>query len=134
MKNLTNESRYLLYVIRSAVKQQKIDPPSEALDWDEFFALSKKNEIFSLVTTALPTEYLPRDLAQKFDNFTKSEMVRIIAMNNELSTVEKLLNEHGVKIYAAQRLGYSQLVSKTAYASDERCRYSLRCRQTRRCL
>ena len=56
MKNLTNESRYLLYVIRNAVKQQKIDPPSEALNWDEFFALSKKNEIFSLVTTALPTE------------------------------------------------------------------------------
>ena len=64
MKNLTNESRYLLYVIRSAVKQQKIDPPSEALDWDEFFALSKKNEIFSLVTTALPTEYLPREISQ----------------------------------------------------------------------
>lgn len=97
MKNLTNESRYLLYVIRNAVKQQKIDPPSEALNWDDFFALSKKNEIFSLVTTELPTEYLPHDLAQKFDNFTKSEMVRIIAMNNELATVEKLLNEHGVK-------------------------------------
>lgn len=48
MKNLTNESRYLLYVIRNAVKQQKIDPPSEALNWDEFFcSLKEKRDFFA---------------------------------------------------------------------------------------
>lgn len=97
MNNLSNESRYLLYVIRNAVKKQEIEPPSEQLDWESFFALSKKNEIFSLVTFALPSKYLPRDLAQKFDIFTKSETVRRIAMNNELSVIENQLNARGVK-------------------------------------
>lgn len=90
---LDNQSKYLVYVVVNGIKGNKIEKPDFDIDWKRFFSLSKGNEIFSFVNAVLNPDYLPDELAVKFNNFTKSEMVRIIAMNNELSMVEEQLNE-----------------------------------------
>lgn len=94
MSNL--ESKYLTYVVINGIKGNEIEAPDFDINWDSFFSLSKKNEIFSLVNNVVPKEFLPRDLAEKFNAYTKSEMVRIIAMNQELAQIESELNSRNI--------------------------------------
>ena len=91
------ETEYFIYVIRCALKGEAIEPPSEEIDWGSFIALSKKQEAYSIIASALPKEYMPEDKAAELNNYSKSELVRIIAMNSELQTLEDELCENKIK-------------------------------------
>ena len=91
-----SQSRYLIEIIRAALTGSAAPLPPQDMDWQAFFELSKKQEIYSLVAAAVDKSLLPRDIAQQLDNYSKSELVRMIAMQNELAAIKAQLDESGI--------------------------------------
>lgn len=98
MMNINNrETEYLLAVLRAAVKGEKAGEPPEGIDWRAFFELSKKQEVYSMVTQSIDSKYLPQEIARELNDYSKSELVRLIAMQNELKAIEGELERCGIK-------------------------------------
>lgn len=91
------ETEYLLSVLRAAVKGEKAEKPPEGIDWDEFFELSKKQEVYSMVAQSIDFKYLPQNIAAQLNNYSKSELVRLIAMQNELNSIKAELEKNEIK-------------------------------------
>lgn len=98
MMNLdSRETEYLLFVLQCAVKGKKAGEPPEGIDWQAFFELAKKQEVYSMVAQSVDFKYLPPDIAGNLNDYSKSELVRLIAMQNELKAIESELEEKGIK-------------------------------------
>ena len=95
-KRFSNEADYLIYLIRCGINSIKPEPPSEEIDWGEFVALSKQQEVFSFIVCVLPFEYLPKEEAKKLDNYSKNELVKTLVVNNERGILEEKLNENKI--------------------------------------
>ena len=95
-KYFTDETEYFLDVIRCAVKGEKPEPPSVSIDWSGLITLSKRQEAYSLIAAVLPEEYLPKEEAERLNNYHKSELVRIIAVKNELAALKEELADAGI--------------------------------------
>lgn len=93
----SRETEYLLEVLRAAVNGKKSAAPPEGIDWDEFFELSKKQQVYSMVAQAVDISCLPSDIAQELNNFSKSELVRLIAMQNEFTALKSELEKNKIK-------------------------------------
>ena len=91
------ETEYFLEVIRFAVSGTQVEKPDEPIDWKKFVSLAKKQEVYSVVAAVLPSEYLPDEQAERLNNYTKSELVRLIAMKSELIALKKELSESEVR-------------------------------------
>lgn len=98
MMDLKNsETEYLLAVLRAAVKGEKAGAPPQEMDWQAFFELSKRQEVYSMIAQSIDFQYLPPDIARQLNDYAKSELVRLIAMQNELHSIEDELAENGIK-------------------------------------
>ncbi len=98
MKNgFSSEVNYFIYVIRCAVKGETPKKPQEAINWKQFVSLAKKQEAYSLVAAALPSEYLPAEESVRLHNYEKSELVRLIAMKSELTALEGEMRWQGIR-------------------------------------
>lgn len=93
----SRETEYLLEVLRAAVSGKKPAAPPEGIDWDEFFELSKKQQVYSMVAQAVDISCLPSHIAQELNNSSKSELVRLIAMQNELTALKSELEKNKIK-------------------------------------
>ncbi len=91
------ETEYLLAVLRAAVKGVKAPPPPEKIDWYGFFALSKKQEVYSMAAQSIDYKYLPAEIAKALNDYSTSELVRLIAMQNELKAIEAELEKNEIK-------------------------------------
>ena len=92
----SRETKYLIEVLRAAAKGEKPAAP-EGIDWNEFFELSKKQQVYSMVAQAVDLNCLPPDIAEELNNFSKSELVRLIAMQNELAAIKAELEKNEIK-------------------------------------
>lgn len=97
MKLNSRETEYLLRVLRAAVKGEKAAAPPDDINWHAFFELSKKQEIFSMVSQSVDYKYLPPDIARELNDYSKSELVRLIAMQNELGSIKRELEANQIK-------------------------------------
>ena len=68
----SRETKYLIEVLRAAAKGEKPSSPPEGIDWNEFFELSKKQQVYSIVAQAVDLNCLPPDIAEELNNFSKS--------------------------------------------------------------
>ena len=93
----SRETEYLLCVLRAAVKGTKAEKPPESMDWNAFLKLSKTQEVYSIVAQTVDFKYLPADIAGELNDYSKSELVRLIAMQNELNVIKSKLAENGIK-------------------------------------
>lgn len=93
----TKETEYLLAVLRAAAKGEKPSAPDENFDWNAFFELSKKQQVYSMVAQAVDFNWLPDEIAKELNNFSKSELVRLIAMQNELNAIKSELEKNEIK-------------------------------------
>lgn len=93
----SRETEYLLEVLRVAVKGEKPAAPPEGINWGAFFELSKKQEVYSMVAQSIDFQYLPDEIAKELNDYSKSELVRLIAMQNELKAIEAQLEENEIK-------------------------------------
>ena len=82
------EIEYFLYIIRCALKGEVPNKPEEPIDWERLVSIAKRQEVYSVIAAALPAEYLPAEQAERLNNYEKSELVRLIAMKNELAFLE----------------------------------------------
>ena len=90
------ETEYFLYLIRCAVKGEKVEEPTEPIDWKALVSTAKKQEVYSVIAAVLPPEFLPEEQATRLHNYSKSELVRLIAMKSELALLEEELGDSGV--------------------------------------
>ncbi len=97
MKLNSVETEYLLTVLRAAANGEKPAAPPEGIDWNEFFELSKKQQVYSMVVQAVDINCLPPQIADMLNNFSKSELVRLIAMQNELAAIKVELEKSKIK-------------------------------------
>ena len=93
----SRETKYLIEVLRAAAKGEKPSSPPEGIDWNAFFELSKKQQVYSMVAQAVDLKCLPPDIAEELNNFSKSELVRLIAMQNELAAIKAELEKNKIK-------------------------------------
>lgn len=91
------ETEYLLCVLRAAVNGETAAAPPVGIDWNQFFALSKKQEVYSMVAQSIDYSYLPPDIARELNDQSKSELVRLIAMQNELKAIEEQLEKNEIR-------------------------------------
>lgn len=95
-KIFDNETEYFIYVITCALNGTQPDAPKGEIDWKKFVSLSKEQEAYSIIACALPSEYLPEDEARNLNNYSKSELVKTIAMNSERLRLEGELEKLGI--------------------------------------
>lgn len=91
------ETEYLLCVLRAAVNGETAAAPPAGIDWNQFFALSKKQEVYAMVAQSIDYSYLPPDIARELNDQSKSELVRLIAMQNELKAIEEQLEKNEIR-------------------------------------
>lgn len=92
----SSETQYLLTVLRSAVQGEKAPEPLRDMDWESFLELSKRQEVYSIVAQTVDFKYLPSDIAGELNDYSKSELVRLIAMQNELKAIESELRKNEI--------------------------------------
>ena len=90
------ETEDFLHLIRCAVKGENVQKPQEDIDWKKLINLAKNQEVYSVVAAVLPQEFLPSEQAQRLNNYSKSELVRLIAMKSELAQLEAELDDGGI--------------------------------------
>ena len=95
-KYFSEETEYFLYVIRCALSGKAVEAPTAEIDWKEFISIAKKQEMYSVIAAVMPSELLPREQAETLNNYSKSELVRLIAMKSELEALEGELEKEGV--------------------------------------
>ena len=95
-KYFSAETEYFLYVLRCALNGITPEKPTEPIDWEKLINFSKIQEAYSILAAALPKEYLPEEQARRLHNYSKSELVRLLAMKNELAVLEERLGEEGI--------------------------------------
>ena len=93
---MNRETSYFIEVLRCALKREQPAPPTEEIDWSEFIRIAKKQEAYAVIAAALPPAYLPAEEAEKLNNFSKSELVRLIAMKSELGALEAELQKNEI--------------------------------------
>lgn len=91
------EITYFLSVLRCAIKGKKAPEPPQNIDWQLFLNFARQQSVFPTITHALDYNTLPQNVAQELNNHSKSELVRLIAMQNELGAIEKELVNNKIR-------------------------------------
>ncbi len=97
MKYSSVESEYLIKLIKSAVKSESVPCPPENIDCARLIELSKSQQVYSIIAALLDGSVLPEKQASELKNYSQSELLRTIAMKNELELIENDLEENQIK-------------------------------------
>lgn len=97
MKYSSVESEYLIQLIKCAVKSEPVPCPPDDIDWAGLIELSKSQQVYSIIAVLLDGSILPEEQAAELKNYSQSELLRIIAMKNELELIENDLKENQIK-------------------------------------
>ncbi|MCD7796852.1 MAG: nucleotidyltransferase family protein [Clostridiales bacterium] len=93
----STESEYLIALLRSAIKGTTPPKPPEGIDWQALVEKSKAQQIYSVIAPVIDLNLLPGDIAQQFKLYSQNELLRMIAMKNELDEIEKELKNKHIK-------------------------------------
>lgn len=97
MANFNLETEYFLDVLKSAINKTELAPPSEELDWELLFDYAEKQDVFGILADTIPKQYLSNETRVKLNNYEKSQIVHMVAMNNELKLIENELEKLEIK-------------------------------------
>ena len=97
MKYTSLESEYLVSLLKSALKGEATPSVPEGLDWAKLVELSKKQQVYSTIVPIINKINIPPEQAQELVFYSQNELVRMIAMKNELEEIEKELEKQGVR-------------------------------------
>lgn len=87
------ESEYLVALLRSALKGESVPEAPEGLEWKKLVELSKNQQVYSIVLPIINKINVPAEQAQELLFYSQNELVRMIAMNNELENIETELQK-----------------------------------------
>lgn len=91
------ESEYLLTLLRCAVKSKKPEAAPDNLDWKALLALSKSQQVYSIIAPVIDLCEVPQEFADELTVYTQNELLRMLAMNGELEELEKELEKRQIK-------------------------------------
>lgn len=91
------ESEYLIALLKSALKKEPLPPVPDGLDWERLVAISKKQQVYSIIASVLDSSNLPKEQAQELAVYVKNELLRLLSMKNELEELEKELQKKQIK-------------------------------------
>ena len=97
MKYSSIESEYLVSLLKCALKGEAIPSVPNGIDWNRLVEISKKQQVYSTIVPIINKIDIPPTQAQELVFYSQNELVRMIAMKNELEEIEKILNENAVK-------------------------------------
>lgn len=132
MKYSSVESEYLIKLIECAVKSKSAPSPPDGIDWQAFIELAKSQQVYSIISAFLDDGIFPAEKSAELKMYSRSELVRIIAMKNELELIEKDFEENHIKYMLLKgsvlRNYYPE--QKMRQMSDIDILYDLSCRDT----
>ncbi|MGN0521764.1 MAG: nucleotidyltransferase family protein [Eubacterium sp.] len=91
------ENEYLVKMLRAALKSEPLPPVPDNIDWDRLIALSKSQQVYSMIAPVIDMNCLTQEQALDFKNHTQSELMRILAMRNELDEIKAQLKNEKIK-------------------------------------
>ncbi len=98
IKYLSAESEYLIKLIKSAVKGENPPDAESEIDWAELFGISKSQQVYSIISSVVFNQKgLPEDISDELKRYTNSELLRMLAMKNELELLEDEFKEHKIR-------------------------------------
>ena len=97
MKYTCVESEYLVSLLRCALKNDDVPDVPVGLNWEKLVKLSNEQQVYSTIAPVINKINIPVEQAQELTFYTQNELVRMIAMKNELEQIEKELNTQGIK-------------------------------------
>ena len=97
MKFASIESEYLVALLKCALKSESAPDIPVGLNWNELVNLSKKQQVYSTIAPIINKINIPPEQAQELIFYSQNELVRMIAMKNELEQIEKELNEKEIE-------------------------------------
>lgn len=97
MRYSSAESEYLVRLLRSAIKQEPVPAAPDGLDWERLVALSKKQQVYSIIAAVLAPSALPEKQAEELSVYTKNELLRLLSMKSELEALENALKEKEIR-------------------------------------
>lgn len=97
MQYATTENEYLAALLKAAIRKESLPSPPTELDWQELVAVSKKQQVYSIIAAVLDPSLLPDEQAKALSAYTQNELLRLLAMKNELEELEKALQEKQIK-------------------------------------
>ncbi|MCM1114298.1 MAG: nucleotidyltransferase family protein [Clostridium sp.] len=90
------ESEYLVELIKSAIMNTAIKTPPKNINWGEFVSLAKKQQVYSIIAPVLSKIDIPDKQAKELQLYNQNELLRLIAMKNELEQIEEDLSAKGI--------------------------------------
>ena len=97
MKFASIESEYLVALLKCALKSESAPDIPVGLNWNELVNLSKKQQVYSTIAPIINKINIPPEQAQELIFYSQNELVRMIAMKNELEQIEKELEDNQIK-------------------------------------
>lgn len=97
MNFLSQESEYLVDLIRCAVTGEALPQAPSELDYEKLISISKQQQVYSIIAEVIDPDALPEKQRQELELYNKNELLRIIAMKAELESIEKELEENEIK-------------------------------------
>lgn len=91
------ESEYLAALLKSAIKKQELPCAPADIDWKKLVAISKKQQVYSIIASILDASALPKEQAAELVSYVQSELLRLLSMKSELEQLEKELQEKQIK-------------------------------------
>ncbi|MCH5320303.1 MAG: nucleotidyltransferase family protein [Eubacterium sp.] len=91
------ESEYLVKLLKSAIKKEALPTAPDGIDWGRLVAISKKQQVYSIIAAVLDSSALPTEQAQELVVYVKNELLRLLSMKNELEELERALQEKQIK-------------------------------------
>lgn len=97
MRYSSAESEYLVSLLKSAIKQEPMPVPPDGIDWEGLVALSKKQQVYSIIAAVLQPSSLPEKQSEELLAYTRSELLRLLSMKSELEALEDELEKQNIK-------------------------------------
>lgn len=97
MRYSSVESEYLVEVLKSALECAPLSKAPENIDWQRFVDLANKQQVYSIIAPVLGELSIPQEHLQRLNVYNQNELLRIIAMKNELEEIENELQQSKIE-------------------------------------
>lgn len=91
------ETEYLIELLRCAVKREKNPQVPANFDWNRLVEISKEQQVYSIIACVLNFDEVPDDVLDELKKYTQNELLKMIAMRNELEIIEEELKNKEIK-------------------------------------
>ena len=118
--NRNQTCAYLLVLLRCALTGAPAPAAPEGLDFDAFFDLARRQQVYNIVfplLAALPG--VPEGEKKRWENYTYTELTRTITMDHERGQLFARLDEAGIDYMPLKGLLLRELLPQDLYAPND---------------